>query len=55
MKEIDHTTFIQEWKLNLDTSAYLNKLDKKERLLLNKNNVFGRVANIFGQKRLLKT
>ena len=29
MKEIDHTVFIQEWKLYLDTAAYLNNLGKK--------------------------
>ena len=32
MKEIDYTAFIQEWKLNLETSAYLRKLDKKNPL-----------------------
>ena len=32
MKEIDNLVLIKEWKLNLDTSAYLKKLDKKERL-----------------------
>ena len=32
MKEMDHSAFIQEQKLYLDTAAYLNKLDKKERL-----------------------
>ena len=33
MKEIDHPALIQEWKLNLETAAYLKEL-KKSRLLL---------------------
>ena len=29
MKEIDHPAFIQEFKLNLDTAAYLKNIYKK--------------------------
>ena len=29
MKKIYHPKLVQEWKLNLDTAAYLNKPDKK--------------------------
>ena len=29
---MDHPTLIEEWKLNPDTAAYPNNIDKKERL-----------------------
>ena len=29
MKEMDHPAFIQEWKLNLETAAYLKNLEKE--------------------------
>ena len=55
MKEIYHYTLIQEFKLNLYTSEYLNILDKKVRLPSNKNKLIGQIANNFGRKVLLKT
>ena len=55
MREIDHPIFIQEWKINLDTSAYLKKLDKKENSHQIKNNLIGTIAKNFGQILLLKT
>ena len=54
MKEIDHTEFIQEFKLNLDTAAYLKKLDKQN-FYQRKNKLIGTIANNFYQKLLLKT
>ena len=32
MKEIDHPQLIRKIKLNLDTSAYKNKIDADERI-----------------------
>ena len=55
MKEIYHYTLIQEFKLNLYTSEYLNNLEKKVRLPSNKNKLIGQIAKNFGQKVLLKT
>ena len=39
-KEIDYPVLIQEWKLNLDKSAYKNKMDAKERLPSNKKEIY---------------
>ena len=32
MREIDNPALFQDWNLKLETSAYLKKLDKNERL-----------------------
>ena len=55
MKKIYHSALIQEFKLNLYTSEYLNNLEKKVRLPSNKNKLIGQIAKNFGQKVLLKT
>ena len=39
MKEIDHPALIQEWKLNLDTATYKNKLYSKEKLPSNRKEI----------------
>ena len=49
MKEIYHIVLIQEWKLNLDTSSYLNKLDKKKDIHQIKNKLIGTIAKHFAK------
>ena len=50
-----HPALIQEWEINLNTSSYLNKLDKDKYFRQRKNKVIGTIAKHFGQKLLLKT
>ena len=49
MKETDHPALIQEWKLNLNTEAYLKNLDKKDSHE-RKKKLIGTISHNFSQK-----
>ena len=53
MKEINHPALIQEFKFNLDTAGYLNKLDKKERLPPKKKEIDRHNSQSFFPKNII--